>query len=135
MIAKSILAAAAVAGSALAFTTGASAKTDWNIQLGFGLPLLDGPVYVDPGYRYYNDYDYEPSYRTRPVRRRYVEVEPDYGISCSSGRRSLRARGFHDVEAYDCSAPTFGYTAWRDGGYYKIRVNSRGGIISMREID
>jgi hypothetical protein len=136
MITKSLIAAAAVAGSVLAASTGAVAKTNWDIHIGLGAPLFDVPVYTAPGYVYDYDYDYAPVRRYhRPVRRHYIDVEPDYGISCSAGKRALRSRGFHDVEAYDCSAPTFGYTAWRDGGYFKVRVNTRGGIISMREID
>ncbi len=138
MIAKSLIAAAALAGSVLAVaSTEASAKTNWDIHIGLGAPLYDVPVYDEPVYvapSYSYDY-YEPAPRRFREHRYVSRSYSNYGISCNSGRRMLRSEGFHDVEAYDCSAPTYGYSAWRDGGLFKVRLNLNGDIISVRQID
>ncbi len=150
MIAKSLIAAAAVAGSALSFAAAdASAKTNWDIQIGLGgfLPTYELPVYAAPVYRppvyvehdYVYDYDYEydpvPPRRYRP-RRAQVHVNyDDHGISCKRGKRVVRSAGFNDVEAYDCSAPTYGYSAWKHGDLFKVRLNTEGDIVSVRQID
>jgi hypothetical protein len=147
MIAKSLIAAAAIAGSVIALApVDASAKTNWDISIGLGgfLPsyeVYDAPIYVEPRpvyhaprYIYEDDYGYEPRVRRHREVRRY-EVQYDNGISCKRGARVLRHEGFHDVEAYDCSAPTYGYSAWKDGDLYKVRLNSDGDIVSVRQID
>jgi hypothetical protein len=143
MIAKSLIAAAAaVAGSALAFTADASAKTNWDIHIGLGAPvypvyeepiyIAPPPVYVRPHVVYQN---YEPIYEPRRYVRRYRDVEYREGMSCRGGRSVVREAGFRDVEAYDCSAPTFGYSAWKHGDLFKVRVTSSGDIVSVRQID
>jgi hypothetical protein len=133
MIAKSFIAAVAVAGSALAFSAPeASAKTNWDIQLGIGIPafpVYEAPVYIERPVHVYRPY-YSRRYYEEP-RYRYV----DEGISCGTGKEILRDSGFRGVDAYDCSAPTFGYTAWKRGGYYRVRVNYVGDIVSARRID
>lgn len=138
MIAKSLIAAAAVAGSALAFTAEASAKTNWDFHIGIGVPaypVYEQPYYAPPIYvqpRTVYDYGYEP--RRRAVRR-YREVEYDDRLSCRGARNVVRDAGFRNVEAYDCSAPTYGYSAWKHGDLFKVRVTSSGDIISVRQID
>jgi hypothetical protein len=147
MIAKSLIAAAAIVGSALAFAPAeASAKTNWDIHIGLGslLPtydVYDAPIYVEPQpiyraprYVYEQDYFYQPQPRRHRVVRSY-DVQYDRGMSCRYGKRIMRNEGFHDVEAYDCSAPTYGYSGWKDGDLYKVRLNSHGDIISVRQID
>jgi hypothetical protein len=133
MIAKSLIAAAAVAGSALAFSAAeASAKTNWDIHLGIGIPaypVYEEPVYIERPVQVYRPY-YGRRYYEEP-RYRYVED----GISCRTGKDIVRDAGFRGVDAYDCSAPTYGYTAWKRGGYYKVRVNYAGDIVSARRID
>jgi hypothetical protein len=139
MFAKSMIAAAAIAASAVALSpVEANAKTNWDIHIGLGAPaypIYDYPVYVDRPvhvYRPHVEYGYvEPRYRYAEPRYHYV----DRDLSCRSGKHIVRDAGFRDVDAYDCSAPTYGYTAWRRGGYYKVRVNYGGDIVSVRRID
>jgi hypothetical protein len=132
MIAKSLIAAAAVAGSALAFAAPeASAKTNWDIQIGLGLPVYE-ERYYEPRYVYEEP---APVYRYRHRPRVEYVYEEDHGISCKAGKRVVRSAGFRDVQAYDCSAPTYGYSAWRHGDLFKVRLNSEGDIISVRQID
>ena len=57
-----------------------------------------------------------------------------YGVSCGGGRDIVRSAGFRHVTAYDCSAPTYGYKAWRDGDLFKVKVSYNGRIISVRPI-
>lgn len=141
MIAKSLIAAAAVAGSVLTFTAAdASAKTNWDITIGLGgfvptyeVPVYRAPVYVAPRYVY--EYDDEPA-PPRRYRRSHVEYRYDsHGFGCRSGARVVRSAGFNNIEAYDCSAPTFGYSAWKHGDLFKVRVSSEGDIVSVRQID
>ncbi len=132
---KSLITAAAVAGTVLTFSAPeASAKTDWDIHIGLGtfLPIYEEPAY---GYRYY-----EPEVRVygRPryvERRQYEHRYVDDGMSCRTGKRVVRSAGFNEVDAYDCSAPTYGYTAWKHGDMFKVRVNYQGDIVSVRQID
>ncbi len=117
MLTKTLLAAAAVASVVSLAST--SAKADVDINFGVGL----GGFY--PGYGYNNDY--------YPRHRRYHDWNDyhpviNYGISCGAGRNVVRNAGFRNVSAYDCSAPTYGYNAWRHGDLYKVTVNSRGRI-------
>jgi hypothetical protein len=119
MIKKTLVAAAAVAAVAFASVP---AKADVNVDFGIGL----GGFY--PGYDYgYND-DYFPRHR----RHHWNDYSPviNYGISCGTGRNVVRNAGFRNVSAYDCSAPTYGYNAWRHGDLFKVKVNSRGRIVS-----
>jgi hypothetical protein len=133
MIAKSLIAAAAVGVSVLAFAPAeANAKTNWDIHIGLGAPIYDAPVY---SYDY--DYEYEP---VRVPRRHYVYryANPVYyndRMSCRGGQRVVRSAGFHGVEAYDCGAPNYGYTAWKHGDLFRVRVNYSGDIISVRQMD
>jgi opacity protein-like surface antigen len=123
MFMKSLIATAAIAASAAVFVAApATAKTnfDFNVVIGDG-----GFGHYDGGYSYY-----EPRY---PRRHRFDD-EGDFRISCGRGSRVVRRAGFRNVEAYDCSAPVFGYTAMRHGDLFKVKVNSRGNIISVREI-
>jgi hypothetical protein len=141
MIAKSLIAAAAVAGSALAFTAAdASAKTNFDVHIGLGgflptyeVPIYRAPVYIAPQYIYEDDFEPTPPRRYR--HNRFVVQYDNGGIGCKRGLRVVRSAGFHNVEAYDCSAPTYGYSAWQDGGLFKVRVTSGGDIISVRQID
>jgi hypothetical protein len=139
MFAKSVIAAAAIAASAVALVPAeANAKTNWDIHLGLGLPVYpvyEEPVYIERPVRVYRphvEYRYvEP--RVRYVQPRYRYVDRD--MSCRYGKDVLHDAGFNSVDAYDCSAPTYGYTAWKRGGYYKVRVNYGGDIVSVRRID
>ena len=146
MIAKSLIAAAAIAGSALAFApVEASAKTNWDIHIGLGsfLPsyeVYDAPIYFEPrpvyrAPRYIYEYEDDYGYEVRPRHRNFVRSYQNHGSACKNGKNVLRSAGFRNVEAYDCSAPTYGYSGWKHGGFYKVRLNSEGDIISVRQID
>ncbi len=126
---KSLITASAIATAAVALAPAeASAKTNWDIHLGLGIPAY--PVYEEPAY----------VYRPAPVYRRQRVYVEDYDyvdreMSCRSGKQIVRDAGFRGVDAYDCSAPTYGYTAWKHGDYFKVRVNYSGDIVSVRRID
>jgi len=134
MFAKSLIAATAIAASAVAFAPAeANAKTHWDINIGVGIPAY--PIYDEPSYVYD---PVVPVYRVRPqVRYRYVAPDYDYvdRSSCREGASAVRDAGFRSVDAYDCSAPTYGYTAYRHGDLFKVRVNTSGDIVSVRQID
>lgn len=125
MFKKSLIAAAALA-TVFAFASApakAETNVDFNIGLGFG---GFGPDY-GPGYGFdddFPDYGYHP--RPRP--------RPHFRVSCGEGRNVVREAGFRRVTAYDCSAPTYGYKAWRHGDLFKVKVSSNGRIISVRPI-
>jgi hypothetical protein len=137
MFAKSLVAAAAVAASAIAFVPAeANAKTHWDVHIGVGVPaypIYEGPAYVyEPAYPVYRPryHYYEPTYTYEAPRYRYVERS-----YCGEGARAVRDAGFRGVDAYDCSGPIFGYTAYRHGDLFKVRVNDSGDIVSVRQID
>jgi hypothetical protein len=120
MINKSLFAAAAIATSLVALVpaTQAEAKTniDFNIGIGVG-GFYPGGGYGDGGYYPVSD-DYE-----------------DYdGISCNQGRKTVKWAGFHNVQAYDCSAPVYGYKAQKNGHVFKVKVNFHGDIISVKKV-
>lgn len=133
MFKKTILAAAALASVMTLAAT--SAKADTSISLGFGFGGFNsGYGYPDYGYP---DYGYPDSYYPRRHGGVYWDdARPriSYRISCGTGRNIVRNAGFHNITAYDCSAPTYGYKAWRDGDLFKVVVNYRGNIVSVRPI-
>jgi hypothetical protein len=128
---KSLIAATAIAASAVALSSvEASAKTNWDIHIGLGAPFY--PVYEEPVYIERPVQTYRPHRVYRP----YVEYDyVDREMSCRYGKQIVRDAGFRAVDAYDCSAPTYGYTAWKRGGYFKVRVNYQGEIVSVRNIE
>jgi hypothetical protein len=137
MFAKSVIAAAAIAVSAVALVSAdANAKTNWDIHLGLGLPafpIYEEPVYIERPAYVHRRHHYQPRVEYRYVEPRYSYS--DSAMSCRYGKEILRDAGFDGVDAYDCSAPTYGYTAWKRGGYYKVRVDYSGEIVSARRID
>jgi hypothetical protein len=118
MIAKSLIAAAAVAAVAATASSPAFAKKlDLDVYLG-----VPGPGYYEPSYPVYD----EPVYR-RP-RAEY------YGISCEEGRNNVRDEGFRKVRAIDCSGRRYTYRARQGGNPYIVKVSRRSGqIISVQE--
>jgi hypothetical protein len=121
MITKSLIAAAAVAASltALAPVQQAQAKVNVDINLGLG-----GGFY--PGYGYGGGYG--GGY--------YPVIDPYYGggISCHKGKNIVKWSGFHNVNAFDCSAPVYQYMAWKFGHKYKVKVSMGGNIIGVKKI-
>jgi hypothetical protein len=127
---KSLVAAAAVAGIIAVAAPAAEAKTNWDINIGIGVPADD----IYPVYREDRVYPVRPTAEGRHHRRpRHVEVFDDFGISCGEGRRLVRSAGFRNVSAFDCDGRSYGYTAWRRGGMYRVQVDAlRGRIVGAR---
>ena len=121
MIAKSLIAAAAIAAtlSVAAPVQQAEAKTNVDINIGFGLGGGYGYGGYDGYYAYYPEPIYEPRYRS---------------ISCSRGARIVDRSGFHDVRAVDCSLPGYQYVAWRHGHQYLVLMDRRGTIVDVNRI-
>jgi hypothetical protein len=134
MFVKSLIAVAAVA-SVVSFAS-TSAKADTNIDFGIGFGV--GGFYPGDGYPsdYPDVYVDDMPHRFHHRRHRFHDYAPvrDYGVSCNTGRNIVRRAGFNSVRAYDCSAPTYGYKAWRDGDLFQVKVNYQGDIISARPI-
>jgi hypothetical protein len=86
-----------------------SAEAKTNINLDFGINLGGG---------YYGEPSYYPAYEPAPV---YV----DY---CGAARQAVRYQGFKKVQVRDCSGPTFGFKAKRNGNWYYVRTNVHGNI-------
>ncbi len=125
MINKSLIAIAAVATTLVAIIPAqqaqAGSNVDFNIDIGFG-----GGGYG--GHGGYGDGGYYPVYDGG------YEEEEYSGISCNKGRKVVKWAGFHNVQAYDCSAPVYGYKARKHGKTYKVKVNFHGDIISVKKV-
>lgn len=133
MFLKSLIAVATVASAVSFASVPAKAETTVDVGIGIGLGGFypgDGYGYGDDGYA--DDYPVYPRHR----RRHFDDYAPvlSYGVSCNRGRNIVRSEGFRNVRAYDCSAPTYAYKAWRDGELYRVKVSYRGRIISVRPI-
>jgi hypothetical protein len=121
MIAKSLIAAAAVAASLTALAPVQQAQAKIHVDLNVGV----GGFY--PGYGYGYGYGYGGGY--------YPVIDPYYsGISCNKGRKIVDWSGFNNVHAFDCSAPVYGYKAWKNGHKYNVRVNMSGNIIGVKKL-
>lgn len=117
MLTKSLISAAVLATLALVPVTGAQASSNVNLSVGFGVGGYFGPGY-DP---------YGP----------YVGggiVVDSHVISCSQARKIVKSEGFHSINSVDCTAPTYNFTAWRDGDKYKVRVNNWGEITRIKPL-
>jgi hypothetical protein len=116
MITKSLIAAAAVAASLTALAPVQQAEAKVHIDVGVN---LGGGFY--PGYGYGGGY--------------YPVYEPyDSGISCNKGRKIVNWSGFHNANAFDCSAPVYQYMAWKNGHKYKVKVSMNGNIIGVKKV-
>ena len=120
MIAKSLIAAAAVAASLTALAPVEQAQAKIRVDVNLGL----GGYY--PGY--YPDYGYGGGY--------YPVVDPYYGggISCHKGKKIVKWAGFYNVNPIDCSAPVYQYKAWKFGNPYKVKVSISGDIIKVKPL-
>lgn len=117
MLTKSLITAAVLATLALVPATEAQAKSSVNLNVGFGVGGYFGPGY-DP---------YDPYFSGGVV------VSSDV-VSCSQARKIVKSEGFHSINSIDCTAPTYNFTAWRDGDKYKVRVNSWGEITRIKPL-
>ncbi len=128
MIKNTIIAAAAVAASAIALQPGtAHAGSKVQFHIGVGVPYHGyhaghyrpyyGPVhYAAPRPYAYGHYAPAP----RPVYR---------AVSCRGARHVLRSRGFHHIRANDCRGGRYGFTASRYGKRFYVTVSARSGRI------
>ena len=119
MLTKSALVATALVAATVALTPvqKASAGTDVVVGVGFGTGYGYGGGY---GYNDYDDDDYQNA---------------GYGgISCWKGKEIVRWQGFRNVIPYDCGGPIYKYKAWKHGEPYRIRVNWKGYIVSVRPL-
>lgn len=114
MIAKTLIASAAIATTMAiaAPVQQAEAKTSINIGIGIGGGY-------NPGYGYGYGYGYYPAKKH---------------ISCWKGAKIVDWSGFHNVKAFDCSLPSYRYTAWKKGKKYVVRVNGKGHITNVHKI-
>jgi hypothetical protein len=117
MLFKSLIAAAAVAGTVLTVSAPAKAGTDIDVYLGVG---GFGPGYVDPGY----------------VDAGYGWDDEGYGghhggwrISCGEGREKVRWAGFRKVRPIDCDGKNYRYKARKHGDWFVVTVRSKNGRI------
>jgi hypothetical protein len=123
MIAKSLIAAAAVAASltALAPVEQAQAKLHVNATVNIG---------AFPGYYpgYYPDYGYGGGY--------YPVIDPYFGggKSCWQVKHKLQNLNFKFVHPYDCNGPVYHYTAKKFGNPVKVTANWHGTILSVKHL-
>ena len=117
MIAKSLIAAAALATTMAVALPAQQAQAGVDIDIGVGF----GGFY--PGY--YPDYGYGYG---------YGGGYGHHAISCRKGARIVDSSGFNHVRAVDCSLPGYKYTAWRHGRKFIVRVNGNGHITGAHRI-
>ncbi|MBL8907253.1 MAG: hypothetical protein JNM20_11300 [Rhizobiales bacterium] len=120
MLTKSALVASAVVAAVAAFLPAQQALAGTQVAVGVGFGTGYGYGY-GPGYGY-GGYDYPNDY-----------WKAGYGgISCWKGKEIVRWQGFKSVSPYDCSAPVYKYKAWKYGKPYRVRVNWKGYIVSVK---
>ena len=115
MIAKSLIAAAAVASTMAVAMPASEAQAKTNIDISVGLGFGGG---YGGGYGYYDD-GYYPHHSY---------------ISCKKGRNIVAWKGFKHVKAVDCSLPGYKFTGWKFGKKYLVRVNGHGHIVKISKI-
>lgn len=120
MITKSALVATALVAAMAAFLPAqqASAGTEIAVGVGFG-----GGYGYGPGFGY-GGYDDDDDFQNAGYG----------GMSCWKGKEIVRWQGFKNVVPYDCSAPIYKYKAWKHGAPYRVRVNWKGYIVSVRPL-
>ncbi|MDE2385154.1 MAG: hypothetical protein KGO53_11100 [Alphaproteobacteria bacterium] len=135
MFAKSLLAAALVSVSALAAAP--AAQADPSIGFSFGI-TSPGYGFYDGGYDGYDGYGYDgapyPYYLHHRHHHHHDWGYPgpvSYGLSCGAASAVVRAHGFRGVHAVDCSAPVYGYEAWKHGELFRVGVSTRGAIVAV----
>lgn len=113
MLTKSILSAAIALGFAATLQApAAEAKTNVDIAIGIGIGAgYHGPGFIGGGIWF-----------------------DDPRISCSKARRIVERSGFGKINTTDCSAPNYGFTGWKAGQKFSIRVNHWGNITRVQAI-
>jgi hypothetical protein len=115
MITKSLIAAAAVAASLTALAPVQQAQAKIHVDVGVN---LGGGFY--PGYGYgYGGY--------------YPVVDPYYGggKSCWQVKNKLKNMNFKQVHPFDCSAPTYRFSAKKNGNHVTVKTNVWGNILAI----
>ena len=126
MIAKSLIAAAAVAVSVAGFSATSANAGKWDVDIN---------LYPDYGYGYdvgYPVYDGHVGHHPRPPH----HVSPvSWGVSCGEAKWEVKSRHFKNVKTLDCSGKTYTFSGWKHGDKYRIKVGRKHGqIISVSEI-
>lgn len=129
MIAKSLIAAAAVATGLVAAIPAQQAEAKVHVDIGVG---LGGPGFY-PGYPGYPGYGY-PGYGGYPVVDPGYGYGGGYGISCGKGRKIVKWNGFYNVNPVDCSAPVYQYNAWKGGMPFRVKVSISGNIVKVKPL-
>jgi hypothetical protein len=122
MIAKSLIAAAALATTMTLALPAQEAKADVDVNIGIGLGAGFYPGYY-PGYSDYPDYYGDDDYYHKKKH-----------ISCGKGAKIVDHSGFYNVNAFDCGKPVFKYTAWKKGKKYHVIVSNKGYIIKAYKV-
>jgi hypothetical protein len=124
MIAKTLIAAAALAATMTFALPAQEAKADVDVDIGIGF-------FPSPGYGYgFDDYGYQDS----DYGLGYYPDHRPHRISCGQGRRIVDRSGFRRVNPIDCELPGYRYTAWKRGQKFMVRVNGRGDITGVNRI-
>lgn len=118
MIAKSLIAAAAVAASLTALAPVQQAQAKVKIDFNIVAPGIHGGY----GYGYGYGGGYYPVYD-----------EPYYGggKSCWQVKQKLKMMNFKKVNPFDCSAPTYRFSAKKNGDYVTVKTNVWGNILAI----
>ncbi len=130
MLFKSLIAAAAIAGTALTAAATAEAKTKVDVFLDFGGGGYHDTGYgYDGGYGYGDGYGYDDGYDYRP------RHHGGWRISCGEGKQKVKWAGFKKVQPIDCDGKTYKYKARRHGEWFIVTVKSKNGnIVNVNEI-
>jgi len=119
MFAKLIVAAAAVTAAAIAAVP-AQAKTNIDVNVGFGI----GGGYDDG---YYGGGYYGGGY--------YPAYGGGYeGVSCWKAKKIVQNHGFYKVNALNCGGKVMRFKAKKMGDWYRVRVNRWGNIVDVDPI-
>ena len=112
MLTKSALVAAAAVAAMAAFLPPQQASAGTEVVVGVGFGTGYGGGYAGDDYQH-----------------------AGYGgVSCWKGKEIVRWQGFKNVLPYDCSAPVYKYKAWKHGEPYRVRVNWKGYIVSVKPL-
>ena len=78
-----------------------------------------------PYYGYGYGYGYGGGY--------YPVIDPYYGggKSCWQVKHKLKMMNFKQVQPFDCSAPTYRFTAKKNGNHVKVKTNVWGNILAI----
>ena len=108
MFKKTLIAAATIAASTIAFQPAAQAG-DVQIQVHF-----NGGHWHGHGGHWGGHWD------------------GPWKLTCREGRHKLRRNGYHHINAFDCSGKIYRYRVVRNGKVFRVRMNAYTGRYSRR---